>query len=85
MATHWYKDPDTVRALYDLAIASGILVKPSADVADSCAAVTVNVLAMPSYYPVELFMLGHDIQPGLNSLIDVVSRQHDFLAEALEK
>lgn len=84
MATHWYNDPDTVRALYDLAIVSGALVKPSTEVADSCAALTVNMLAMPTYYPVELFTLGHDVQPGLNTLIDVVSRQHDFLAEALE-
>ena len=59
--------------------------KPSTEVADSCAALTVNMLAMPTYYPVELFTLGHDVQPGLNTLIDVVSRQHDFLAEALEK
>ena len=84
-ASEWYKDQGHIRAIFDLAICSGIIMKPPVDAVDPSAAVAVSILATPSYFPKELFVHAEDIQPGLNSLIDTVSRQHDFIAGALEK
>ena len=81
----WYHDPTTITALYNLAISNGIIKRVSADVARSSEAGTISVLAAPSLFPTELFSLAQVVQSGFNSLVDSVSRQHDFLAGSLAK
>ena len=81
----WYKDLSTLRAIVDFAINSGLIIKPSADLRDTTAAVAIGLCVIPSYFPRELFSLGCDIQPALNLMIDAISRDHSFLATALEK
>ena len=83
--TEWYHDPSIVKTIYELAITRGVIVKPSGETVDTSAAVSISVLVTPSYFPRELYLLGQDIAPALNELIDAVSRHHDFIAEALEK
>ena len=83
--TEWYRDPSIVKTIYELAITRGIIVKPSVETVDANAAVSISALVTPSYFPRELYLLGQDIAPALNELIDAVSRHHDFLAAALEK
>ena len=86
MEVAWHRDPATVSALYDLAVSSGIIKKRSVDsVTDSGAAVSLGVLATPTAFPEDHFSLACDIQPALNSLIDAVSQNHEFLVTALEK
>jgi hypothetical protein len=83
--TEWYRDPETIRVLYGLTISNGIVKKLSSGVAESSVAGTIGVLVTPSLYPLDQFTLARDVQPGFNSLIDSVSRSHEFLTSALEK
>ena len=83
--TEWYRDPETVRVLYGLTVSNGIVKKLSSGVAESSVAGTIGVLVTPSLYPLDQFTLARDVQPGFNSLIDSVSRSHEFLTSALEK
>jgi glutathione synthetase len=82
--TEWYRDPETIRVLYGLTISNGIVKKLSSGVAESSVAGTIGVLVTPSLYPLDQFTLARDVQPGFNSLIDSVSRSHEFLTSALE-
>ena len=81
----WYKDLSALREIVDFAINSGLIIKPSAELRDATAAVTIGLCLTPSHFPRELFSLGCDIQPALNLMIDTISRDHSFLATALEK
>ena len=84
-SSKWYEDPTTVTSIYDLAISTGILYKYSPDFNEINAARTISIVATPSYIPREQYMLAQSVQLGFNTLIEAVSRKHEFLVEALGK
>ena len=59
-------------------------VKATNDPSD-CSVVNVSVTLTPSKFPAELFHFAHNIQRSINTLIDAVSRDDQFLNSVLER
>ena len=85
--TEWWKDPATIQSIRHYAHMSGLLYcpPPSPDTSDATPAVNIAVTLQPSKFPKELFEVVRSLQPEINSLLDAVSRDVDFLKEALSR
>lgn len=77
----WWEDPANVQAIRHHAHLSGLLYG-SKDLPLSCA-VNMSVTLQPWDFPQELFHRVWSLQPDLNALMDAVSRDTEFLSEAL--
>ena len=79
---HWWESEATIESIRDYAIQSGLLIKASGQ---EGRAVNIPVTLLPSKFPQELFELAYDIAPGINSLIDAVSKNNEFLESTLTR
>ncbi len=77
----WWEDPANIQAIRHHAHLSGLLYG-SKDLPLSCA-VNMSVTLQPWDFPQELFHRVWSLQPDLNALMDAVSRDTEFLSEAL--
>ena len=80
----WWKSSANISAIKDYAIQQGLLVKATRDLSDETVT-NVSVTLTPSLFPRELFDLACSIAADLNSLVDHVSRDQQFLESALER
>lgn len=76
-----HNDQPNVHAARQLAHVCGVLSR--AEPVSDNKAVNVPLTLRPYNFPRELFQLVWDIQPHLNSLVDALSRDTEFLEEAL--
>lgn len=96
----WWADSANIEAIRDFAHMSGLLVKhrphSSASAAaggednvingnSSAAAVSIRLTLQPTKFPEELYREVWSIQPVVNELLDTVSRDQEFLEEALDR
>lgn len=79
----WWQSKDNAHAVRDYAILLGLLKKSSQDVNDP-SVTQVSVTLSPSKFPSELFQRAMDVQRDMNLLVDAVSQDREFIAEALE-
>ena len=82
-AESWWRDPSHVQAVRHYAQMSGLLYRSKP--LDGNAAVNISVTLQPAKFPKELFDLVWSIQPDLNEVLDAVSRDLQFLEEALRR
>lgn len=75
----WWRVTANIRAVHDYAHMAGLLYRPTDGL------VNIAVTLQPTKFPQELFKLVSEIQPDLNSLVDAVSRDVQFLTESLKK
>ena len=80
----WWKSSVNISAIKDYAILQGLLVKATRDPSDETVT-NVSVTLTPSLFPRELFDLACSIAADLNSLVDHVSRDEQFLENALQR
>ena len=84
MSTEWWKTESGLTTVRDYAMGNGLLVRASDDPTDdSCVPVAVSVL--PSKFPEELFQLACAIQQDWNTLVEAISKDHDFLQSVLAR
>ena len=91
--TGWWNDPAAIQAVRHYAHTAGLLYclppppppTSSSSRSANTAAVNIAVTLQPSKFPKELYELAWAIQPDINSLVDAVSRDLDFLKEALDR
>lgn len=81
----WWKDPATIQAIRHHAHLSGLLYRPLHLPISSQLAGNMSVTLQPSKFPEDQFHQVWDVQPSVNSLVDAVSRDVQFLKEALER
>ena len=82
--SEWWCDEANVRAVKDLATSRGLMVRSSRDKGEErCQMVSVSIV--PSMFPKELYELACTVQKDFNTLIEAVSRDHEFLTTALKK
>lgn len=81
----WWKDPTTIQAVRQYAQLAGLLYCPLPNSIANTSTVNVTITLHPSKFPKELYDFVWEIQPHMNSLVDAVSRDHDFLKEALDR
>ena len=82
--SRWYENEANLKAVMDLAVYSGLVVKASADPTDFRVC-NVSLMAKPSLFPEELFATAQDVQPTLNSVVDAISQDQVFMTTALER
>ena len=80
----WWTSKSNIQAIRDFAMLQGLIVKATNHPSD-CSVVNVSVTLTPSKFPAELFHLAHNIQRSINTLIDAVSRDDQFLNSVLER
>ena len=80
----WWRSSANISAIKDYAIQQGLLVKATRDPSDETVT-NVSVTLTPSLFPRELFDLACSIAADLNSLVDRVSRDEQFLENALQR
>jgi hypothetical protein len=80
----WWKSSANISAIKDYAIQQGLLVKATRDPSDETVT-NVSVTLTPSLFPRELFDLACSIAADLNSLVDRVSRDEQFLEDSLQR
>lgn len=82
MASNWWQDKANIAAIRDYALQSGLLLKRTGDPKDdSCVQISVTLSA--SKFPAELFHLAYDIQSDINSVVDEISCDHEFITNVL--
>ena len=79
----WWESEAAIESIRDFAVQSGLLIKASGK--EEGRAVNVPVTLLPSKFPQELFELAYDIAPGINSLVDAISKDNEFLESTLKK
>ena len=78
----WWQDPETVKSIRYYAHVSGLLYH-SRNLSEN-SFVNLPLTLQPWRFPKEVYELVWEIQPHLNSLIDAVSRDTEFLRESLK-
>ena len=82
--SEWWRERANIRAIKDLAAAHGLMIRSSREPGEErCGIVSVSIV--PSKFPRELYELACVVQKDFNSLIDAVSKDHDFLTTALDR
>ena len=82
MESEWWQQEQNIVAVRDYAIQNGLLLRATKDPKDD-RCVHVALTLVPSRFPEELFHLAHEIQEDINTVIDAVSRDHEFLTSVL--
>ena len=77
----WWEDEGCFEAVQQLFHTNCVLMRPSPDSNPCCMSVTLE----PSLFPERQYELVRELQPHFNSLVDSVSRDHEFLVQTFEK
>lgn len=81
---NWWDSRANIEAIRDYAIQQGLIIKATNDPSDG-RVVNVSVTLTPSIFPKELFDSACSIAADVNSLVDAVSRDHQFLENTLQR
>ena len=82
--TDWWTEPSAVDSIREFAHLAGLLVQSSAS-SSATSAVNIPVTLTPTRFPQDQFELVMSIQPDLNSLLDSVSGDLEFVEESLQR
>ena len=80
----WWEDERAFEAIRDFVVLHGILKKSSHDPGD-LNVTNLSVTLTPFHFPEELFHHACSIQTSINSLIDAVSLDIQFLSTVLKR
>ena len=80
----WWASRDNIEAIKDYAIQHGLIIKATNDPSD-VTVTNVSLTLTPSLFPEELFELACLIAVDINSLVDAISRDTQFLESTLHR
>ncbi len=78
----WWENSSSFGAIQQLAYAKCLIELANPPALQPC---SMSVTLEPSLFPRRQYELVRELQPHFNSLVDSVSRDHEFLVQAFEK
>ena len=77
----WWRDPESVATAKDYAILNGLLFGRR----DGEGCTNVSISLQPAKFPRELFQKAVSNQEAVNTIVDVLSTDYEFLASAFKE
>ena len=80
----WWQHKPSIESVRDFAILRGLLIR-SSDEPEEARSFNIPLSLLPYKFPRDLFQLSSDIAPGINEVLDGISRDPDFLESVLRR
>ena len=77
---YWWRDPASLATARDFALLSGIF-----KIADGDESLILPISLRPAKFPEDLFHKAVKLQTAINTIVDAISSDHEFLNAAFEK